>query len=257
MTRTQLAKTGRLLVMVVAALVSYLHSQAIPSAQTPPPLQDFFQNLVSHYEASKLPTYEDLLNVTDQIAGMRSEEISSVLPAMFVALTHPDDNVKLDAAFALVVIARRPDSAVLLRKYVNAISDLFDSGDSRLQATPSLIFLNLKPAPPEIAPPLVEFLQRKDRDPGAQASAITPLLIVAPENLEAIDAVTTFLSRPLNSEAKIAACNGLSNPRLSIARVILSARCSGLRPDTNRSDHSKGAQDEKTAEGEREGSTEK
>jgi hypothetical protein len=140
MTRTQLAKTGRLLVMVVAALVSYLHSQAIPSAQTPPPLQDFFQNLVSHYEASKLPTYEDLLNVTDQIAGMRSEEISSVLPAMFVALTHPDDNVKLDAAFALVVIARRPDSAVLLRKYVNAISDLFDSGDSRLQATPSWFF---------------------------------------------------------------------------------------------------------------------
>ena len=183
-------------------------------------LQEFFQALVQHYDPSSLPKYEDLLKVTDQIASARAEDVAKALPTIFLALAHQDDNVKIDAAFALTVISRRADSAQLLRKYLADLGVLFDSPDPRLQSTPPLIFLNLKPPPPEVLEPLLSFLKRTDRDPQAQGSAIFTLVRLSPTKQEVAAAVQEFLSRQLDISTRIGVLNALGTPNIRDVGII-------------------------------------
>ncbi len=221
MTGGRLASVRWFLLIIAAIQVCYLQAQSAPNAQPAPSVREFFQALVEHYSPSSLPKYEDVLRVVDQIAGAHPEDISNALPAIFTALAHPDDNVKIDAAFALTAIGRRPDSAKLLRNYIGAISDLFNLSDPRLQATPTLIFPGLRPAPPpEVLPLLVTFLKRTDRDPKTQAAAIFALVRIAPEKPEVAAAIQEFLSRPLDSSSRIDVLNALGNPRMRDVGII-------------------------------------
>ena len=222
MIRIRLAKATGCFLFTIAAMQIYVRqTQASANGQAAPSLQEFFQGLVQHYNPNSLPKYEDVLKVVDPIAGARHEDIANALPSLFVALAYPDDEVKIDAAFALTVISRRPDSAELLKSDIKNISTLFDSSDSRLQATPTLVFLNLKPAPlPEVLPPLLAFLERIDGDPQAQGSAVFTLVRLAPENPEVIAAIQEFLSRPLDSTTKIGVLNALGNPGMKDTRIV-------------------------------------
>jgi hypothetical protein len=65
--------------LLFAGLVQPFCLQAqvtLPPARTvPPSVHDFFKALVEHYDPSSLPTNEDVLKVTDQIAGARSGDV--------------------------------------------------------------------------------------------------------------------------------------------------------------------------------------
>jgi HEAT repeat protein len=227
------AKTVGYVFMMMATLEVFCpHPQFKASAQAAPSLQQFFQTLVQRHDPASLPKFDDVLKVTDQIAGLRPEDISKALPAIFRALGHQDDNVKIDAAFTLTVITRRPDSAQLLGKYIDDIADLFNSQDPRLQGTPTLVFLNLKPTPPpEVLPPLLTFLKRADRDPQAQSSAVFALVHIAPENPDVIAAIQEVLSRPLDNGTRVGVLNALGNRSIKDVHLVATVIASMGDPD--------------------------
>ena len=216
-------------ILIGAIVMCCITASGVASAV--PSLQQYFQALVQHYDPSSLPKYEDLLKVTDQIATARAEDVAVALPAIFLTLAHQDDNLKIDAAFALTVISRRVDSAQLLGKYVAKLSGLFDSSDSRLQSTPPLIFLNLKPPPSEVLEPVLSFVKRTDRDPQAQGSAIFTLIRLAPNEREVAAVVQEFLSRQLDISTRIGVLNALGTPNVRDVGIIEAVITSISDPD--------------------------
>ncbi|MBZ5555158.1 MAG: hypothetical protein LAO21_20790 [Acidobacteriia bacterium] len=215
-------KIGRVLIIIVALQLCPQLTQAVPpEAQAPRSLQQFFQGLVEQYSPSKLPKDEDLMKVTEHIADGQPEEISRALPSIVVALAHHDDKIKLYAAVALGDIALRPDSGELLKKYLNAIGNLFNSSSDRLQGSAVLILGSLKPAPPpEVWPLLLTYLNRTDRDTHMQAAAIFYLVWHFPRKPEDLDVIERFLSRPLGAETRIGILTELAGSPLKDVRVI-------------------------------------
>lgn len=190
-------------------------------------LRDFFVALVDHYDPSSLPTHQELLKVTRPILGAAPEEITVALPSIFRALEHPDDNVKLDAAGALIVIAVRADSSELLRSHIPEIASLLDSPNKRLPWDGVAILGYLKPVPPpEVAAPLLNFLKEDNRDLHAQTGLIGVLARAVPNNPDVIAAIEQFLSHPLDDSTRIDVLNVLGdtptgNPRL--IRIVIAA----------------------------------
>lgn len=183
-------------------------------------LQGFFQRLVQS-NGSPLPKYEDLLRVTEQIPNTPADKIAHALPVLMSALQNPNDMVKLYAASALSRVSDRADSGKLVSPYIQSIAALSDQQDARLQSTPPVIFLNLKPQPPpEVVPPLLTYLKRTDDAAKAQASAVFTLARIAPENPQVVDAIRGFLSRPLNTRTRIDTMNALGDTRVKDADII-------------------------------------
>ena len=203
-----------------AVHVQFTAAQSTFSAQPLPSLDNFFETLVQHYDPSSLPKYDDVLKVVDQIPGTRAEAITKAIPAIFRALSHPDENVATDAAFALTVICYRPDCGMLLKDRIREISTMFDSLNPRLQGIPAVIFSNMKPLPPEGLRALVSFLRRTDRDQVAQAGAVFALVRLAPDKPEVMAAIQEFLSRPLDSNSRVGALNALGTPGVNDTHLI-------------------------------------
>ncbi len=222
--KTLVGLTKATFVLLLAAALC-MHAQ-LPAPQAENPSQStvsirvFFQKLIEN--PSPLPRHEELLRVTDQMAVAPEAEITNALPAIFAALSHPNDEVKIYAAAALFEVSRRADSAKLLRSYIRPISGLFDCEDARLQGTPALIFVNLRPEPPpEVVQPLLMYIKRTDRDANAQAGALGALAELAPENPEVLEAVRAILRRPLDSKARINTLNALGGkPRLRDSQIV-------------------------------------
>ena len=188
-----------------------------------PSIQGYFQVLVDHYDPASLPKFEDVVKVTDRIAGASPQEITGALPAIFEAMAHHDDTVKAYAATALFAIAQRSDSAALLRSRVGVIGhDLLTAPRPETRAGEIIILGTLKPAPPpEVVPIFLTFLKRTDTEAQAQASGVVfELVQIAPEKPEVLAAILEFLSLPLDSATKIGRLNTLANPNVKDSRVI-------------------------------------
>lgn len=205
---------------------TFAQDRAVPS------LEEFYRRLVGSDDPSSLPAQADELKVTDQIAGARPEDVLNALPAIFAVLAHRDVNVQLYGASALFRISRRPDGGQLLKGYVATIADLLNESDRRLQATALYVFANFRPPPvAEILPSVSAFLKREDRDPRAQADAALYLVNHALDHPEAIAAIQSFMSRPMDAQARIGALNALGNPRVRDSRLIDSVIASLDDPD--------------------------
>jgi HEAT repeat protein len=221
MTGTQLATAARLLVLIAVLQLSFANPQSSSNAQTASSLQKFFQSLVEHYNPSALPKFEELMKVEQEIAGLHPEQVTKALPVVFAALAHRDINVKLYAASALFAISLRPDSTALLRDHLVSIGDLLNESDPWLQATASMVTINLRPTPPPAATTLLlNYLKRTDRDQDAQGSAIFTLVRIAPENPEVLSAIQQFLARDLDSRSRIGVLNALGYPSVKDVRII-------------------------------------
>ncbi|MFI5247162.1 MAG: HEAT repeat domain-containing protein [Nitrospirales bacterium] len=217
-----MARIRCLFFIMAAVQLCYLYAQPTnPHAEAANSLQRFFQALVKNYTPSTLPKFEELLKVTDRIPGARPEDIFQALPSIFVALAHPDDNVKLYAAGALLDIGRRQDSAELLKRHINAIANLVNSPNERLRGITPLILGNLRPAPPpEIWPLLLSYVTRTDLDPRTQASAFYFLVSHSPENPEVLECIKRFLSQPLDTDTRISILHVLGNPRVKDVHLM-------------------------------------
>lgn len=181
------------------------------NAQNSPSLRDSFRNLVEHYNAT-VPNGDELLKVSDKVGSASPGEISDALPSIMSALKHREDAIKLDGIAILMAISYRHDSSELLKGYVSDIGRLLDSQNDRLQGITVLTFSYLKPEPPpEVAPPLLSFVRRTDRDPIAQADAFSLLLRMAPDNPDLTPTLQDFLARPMDEQTKTAVINDIAN----------------------------------------------
>lgn len=202
----RLLKTACVLLILAAAV----------RAQTPVTLQSFFQDLPKNFATSGLPEAADLLKVEDQIAGMSADDVRQALPTVVTALGHPDESVQAYAASALFAVSLRADSAELLRPHIGAIGGLFNSTSDRLHYLAALTFVGMKPAPPaEVVQPMLAFLNRTDRDPDGQVSALAALVRLAPENPDVISALKRFMSRPLQPTTRVNTLNAIRTSRVN------------------------------------------
>lgn len=217
--RVKTAYWRRTATILLIAASCCLGAQTQPQTQAASSIQDYFRRLVDN--PSVRPKQQDLLKVQNQILKVPREDAASALPAIIEALTHRNDEVKIDAAAALFAVSRRSDSADLLTQYVGTIADLFNSPDARLQGTPSLIFVNLKPTPPpEVVPLLIAYLRRTDSEAKAQPGAILALAKMAGDQPEVASAIRGFLVRPLESHVRIDGLNALGDSRVRDPNVI-------------------------------------
>lgn len=214
MNATRYAKCGLILALGIATAY-YLHGQTSAHA---PSLEAFYRSLVAEGHSAPL---EVQMKVAKEIPGASPEEIRKALPAIFAALAYQDEGVRHNAMTGLFEVARRPDGAALLKDRISLIGNvLLTSPISETQAGAVVILGSLNPAPPEVIPILLKFLQENDKDLNAQGSAIFELVSIAPENSEVIAAVQVFLSRPLDSQTRIGVLNALGNPNVKDERLI-------------------------------------
>lgn len=199
-------------------LISFLQQGAVAAQSTNGrngSLQEFFQRLGLH-SGSSVPSFQEVLTVVDKIASASQTEITAAMPSLFATLSSDDVEIRKDAAFALTAIARRKDSARLLDPFVAQVGTLLSDPNDRLQTAGVYVLGELKPAPPPDAVPLlIKFLGRHDRDPLAQASSLSVLLRIAPENGDVLEAIKEFLQRPASPEVHIQALNELGNSHIA------------------------------------------
>jgi HEAT repeat protein len=222
---TRFAKAGLFIsVIAVAALAYCAHTQT-------PSLEEFFRTLVDH--PSPPPAYENLRQVTGRIEGLRPEEITKALPAIFAAMAHQDQAVKDNALTALYMIARRPDGAKLLKGRVDVIAhDFLATPNPNTRNGEMAILGLLRPSPPEVVPVFLTFLKRTDTDAQAQqGGVIFELIQAAPNNPEVIAAIKEFLSRSLDSTNRVGVLNALGNPAIKDGRIITMVTTSLDDPD--------------------------
>jgi len=217
MTSIRFAKSGCFL-FIAPVLAFYAHAQTAQTAS----VQEFYQTLVDRYDPSSPPPLATVERVTNQIAGVRPDEITKMLPAVFAALAHQDETVKHYALTALYMIALRPDGAALLRSHIKAIGNILTSPIPETRAGAILVMGTLKPVPPpEVVPIFLAFLKRTDTEAQAQGSGVIfELLHIAPENPEVIAAVREFLSRPLDNKSRREALVVVGKPSVKDSQII-------------------------------------
>jgi HEAT repeat protein len=221
MNARHLLTAGTFLLIMTLAPPCCAHDPLNPNAKATPSLREFYQGLVEHYDPSALPTDEERMRVMHQVQAAPADEISAALPAIFAALAHQDDRVKLDACAALIAISLRSDSAALLTTHINRIGDLLTSQDERLQWSGLEILGYLKPLPPpEAVGPMLAFLKRTDANQRAQGGAVGFLVSFAPDRPESVKAVLDFLDRPLERDGRIQALNALGTTKVKDPNII-------------------------------------
>lgn len=189
------------------------------SAQAPASLQGFFQDLLQNYQSSGLPKPETFQKVDELIAGMSSREVANALPTVDLALKHPDEKVRGEAAAAFWAVSLRPDGAELVRPYIGDIGSLFSTSSDQLHYLAAMTLVRLGQAPPEALLPMLSFIKGTDTAPTGQICAFATLLRLAPDNPQVIDAVVAFMARPLDSSTRIAALDSIHTSRAADLRV--------------------------------------
>ena len=176
-------------------------------------LQTFFEVLAAQRIGQPAPTYEETLQVIDQIQNMDSAKLSLALPAIFEALKMSAETPSINAAFALTAIARRLDSGSILKPYTQNVADMLSTSDVRLNGAAMLIFEQMRPALPKQTevPLLLTFLSSSQGALQAKPGAIGILLKLSPNDPAITQAIVNFMSRPLDIKTRIDACNAIGN----------------------------------------------
>jgi hypothetical protein len=199
--------------LIAILVVCFCSSQSRAQSSQPQDaasLNGFFEALVQRPEA--LPSSEEVMRAMGQIATMPSGDIANALPSILTAFRHRDDTVRGYAALAMFAVGERQDGAALLEPYAKAIGDGLDLSKANLQGFTVQLLAMLKPRPQsETVSLLVSFVKRKDRNPIAQAEAISLLLRVAPDNPDLTPALQDFLARPMDEQTKEAVINSVAN----------------------------------------------
>lgn len=200
----------------------YSPGQTRERIQRPIPLKLFFERILQN--PSSLPQFEQLHELTLDIGGVRAEDITSALPAVFAALGSENENVKAYACAALFAIAGRPDGTGLLRSRVGLIGqDLLSTREANIRAGEIAILGSLRPSPPpEVVSIFLDFLKQRDPELRAQgAGVIFQLVHIAPEDPRVTEAVREFLTLPMDKKLKIDTVNALGNPQLRDTSITL------------------------------------
>jgi hypothetical protein len=131
-------------------------------------VKNFFEQLPA---AKTMPSYDQLLQATDQIATLSKAEVQELLPVLFADIKD-DQTVGMYASLALFSVSRRPDSGELLRPRLREIAALYERSDPRFKATADQLLTNMKPQPPEAAGMLLSFIAGQGGTPQEKVDAL-------------------------------------------------------------------------------------
>jgi hypothetical protein len=206
------------LLFVIAAYSVLASSQATAPSTETPSLRDFFASMLR--TSSVLPTWQEFDRIERPIPLMSPDDLRSALPLVIEVLHSSNPTARRYSAAALLAISTRRDSADLLNGYIPEILALLNAQEDYMQRGALLILAMLKPAhPPQLFPPLYQFLKRTDRDPEIQVGALGLLLSLKPEDSQVVQAVEEFTSRALPSDIRVAALNAIRNSTAKDARI--------------------------------------
>lgn len=187
------------------------------AAQTVPTLHQFFSS--EPFRGSEEWAAYD--NVEATIAKADPAAISQALPAVFYTLKGGSPIRRRFAASALVAISIRPDAAALLTPYNSELAERLTDTDVRFSRAAVFIFGQQRSrGNVEASSILSKFIERKDSDQIAQASAIAVVLQSGADDPEAVNNVANFLMRPLDAETRIHALNAVSAARISSPPIV-------------------------------------
>ena len=199
----------------------------LAGAQTPKSLGDFFSQLNSTREGAAIPTYDELLRTVDQIERDNPGNLRDALPDVFRALSNNNVLVARYAALALTVVARRSDSAALLKPFLGNLKNILNgSGDQRVKGALLEVIARLQPAPPSEATAMLISYLDAERDPALKVVAVYGLTRVAPGDPQAVEAIVKVSQGRLGANDKAGLLRQLASPKLNdprLAKVLLDA----------------------------------
>jgi hypothetical protein len=195
--------------MVVAAPSAYAQVS---------PVSDYFRQ-ASAGSGTPLP-YDKLLGITDQIAALSKEQAQYALISIFELLKQ-DSESGVQAAFALTVISRRPDSGDLLGPWVQAITSLLYRPDPRLKAAASVVFQRMNPKPVASAvPALSAFIHDAKFNMADKIDPMMALVRMAPTDPITEKCALLILSADLDGQTAAAALNALGNRQITSTKIV-------------------------------------
>ena len=198
-------------IFVASICLSAVRAQ-VSQPQRSPALKAFFQALIGESASKTLPSFNEAMRVIDQTGNMPAEDVADALPAILEAWKHSDDSVKDYAGTAIFAVSERPDGAELLRPYSKAIGGGLDYRSGRLQGATVMLLARIRPEPgSDTISLLVTFVKRKDRNPLAQADALSLLLRIAPDRPDLTPALEEFLARPMDDQTRDGVINDIAN----------------------------------------------
>jgi hypothetical protein len=178
---------------------------------------DAFDELVQNCSGRYTEAMARRFSATDaKLLAMSQADLRPALPKVLQRYRDLDEGVKTCASVFLYSLSRRQDSAELLGPHLDAVSELFESSEERLQGTAVVVLGGLQPRPPDEAiTRLVNYLQEPTASPRIQTMAVSYVMRSAPERADALNALRSLVAKPLSAEAKIATLFGLAaNPGL-------------------------------------------
>lgn len=197
-------------VLLIAAAAATSMTGQSPSAK------EFFQQLTSN---KTLPTYEQLLQAVDQISHLNKAEAQDVVASVFAALK-TDGETSVQGALGLYTLSLRPDSGDLLKVRLPEIAALLARTDSRLKATATAVFLNMKPQPVSVAIPLLSNFILKSGLPAEKVDAVFALIRMEPTAPEIEPAALYLLNLPLDTRTRCDALHAIGFAGVLSPRVI-------------------------------------
>jgi HEAT repeat protein len=198
-------------------------------------VRESFEALLQRDGALRSSSPDDLVRFGEQVASAPPDEVSAALPVMVGALSIPDGRARRTCIMAILSVSLRMDSPALLGRSIGAVAGILDFSDAPGQRVGVIILsdvLSRAATPPAGAlQPLIAFLRRSDRDLEAQSGAVSVLTRAAPEEAAVTGTVAAFLSRPLDTQSRLRALDGLVSPRLRDTKLIDSVAASVGDPD--------------------------
>jgi HEAT repeat protein len=195
-------------------VLSYLQAQT-----TAPSVQNFYQTLPNEAKKRALPQAE-IERYANLAASLPTLELGRLLPTIVNDLSARDRDARSDALLALFSIGQRPDGAELLRTHVGEIGQILNDEDPVLSSATATFFASIHPMPPrEVVIPLLRFVERRDADRQAQAAALYPLIRVAPEDTNVIEAVVSWFALPLDSSTRNRALNAIGDRKVTSSQL--------------------------------------
>jgi hypothetical protein len=199
--------------------VSFFATLGAPAAQCSSTLKAFFTDIGRKPGLASSLTYDELLKPIDEIASDSPETIEAALHVIVEDLKHEDDQVAVDAAFAIVTIARRPDGTTLLAPYIQEIGGLLKRSDTRLHASAIFALTLMFPPAPEATGMLTRFISANPDAEATPAAAQAALQMSrTPETMAAVRKY--FASRSSNVNRRVASLQALALARSTDPELI-------------------------------------
>jgi HEAT repeat protein len=180
-------------------------STAQVATETP---AEFLRGLMR--DPSRVPVYNEGLQVADQIAALTQAQVRSTLPVIFEALASERDAVKLNAALALHAVALRPDGRILLEPRIDEVLALMNRNDERLKMTAPMVVTKLGAPSEKTLARLVNFIGDRSQPPSVKVVVVCALSQIAPNHVESRAASARFLDGDLDVRVRIDAINALA-----------------------------------------------